>query len=129
MARSDNPLDRISGSPWPTVPLWFAMLAPPAMALTHVLLGYPLEHTSCATQSLAQVHILTVILLSIIAVAGFIARREWLKYGAENPGQTPAPVGTRRFMALIAMIGSVLFFCIVLVQWIPTAFLPPCIRT
>ena len=129
MARSDNPHDRVPGSPWPAVPIWLATLTPPSMALMQILLGYPLEHTLCATQSLLQVHVLSAVLLGLTVVAGLVSRREWRRYGAEAPGQGPPPHGTRRLMALLGMTGSVLFALVIVVQWLPVVMLPPCIRT
>ncbi len=127
--RSDSPADRIPESPRPSIPIWFGLLAPPSAALTHITLGYPVEHTSCATQTIVQFHILTLALLAITAVSGWIAHREWVRFGSEVPGQGPPPHGSRRLMALLGMIGAVLFAFIIIVQWLPVTMLPPCIRT
>jgi hypothetical protein len=111
------------------VPIWLALLTPPAVALLHIAIGYPVEHTSCATQSLVQFHVLTVVLLFLAVGAGLIARREWIRHGSASPGQRPPPQGTRRLMALLGMIGAVLFAFIIIVQWLPVTMLPPCVRT
>lgn len=127
--RGDSPADRIPGSPRPSIPIWLGLLTPPAAALTHITVGYPVEHTSCATQTLVQFHLLTVVLLVVTAGAGLIARREWARYGSAVPGDGPPPHGTRRLMSLLGMIGAAAFAFIIIVQWLPVTMLPPCIRT
>jgi hypothetical protein len=127
--RGDSPQDRMPPPSRPALVLLFAMLAPPMMALTQITLGYPLEHTSCATQSLLQFHILTVVMLAVTAVAGGIAHRHWVRLGSEIPREGSPPHGPRRLMALIGMIGAVAFGFFIIVQWLPVTMLPPCIRT
>jgi hypothetical protein len=129
MHRGDSPADRIPGSPRPSIPIWLGLIGPPSAALTHITLGYPVEHTSCATQTLFQFHVLTAVLLAVTAGAGWIARREWHKHGSTVPGEGPPPHGPRRLMALLGMVGAVAFGFIIIVQWLPVTMLPPCIRT
>jgi len=129
MKRGDSPQDRMPPPSRPALVQLFAMLAPPTMALTQVALGYPLEHTSCATQSLLQIHLLTVVMLAITAAAGWVAHRHWVSLGSEIPREGSPPHGPRRLMALIGMIGAVAFGFIIIVQWLPVTMLPPCIRT
>ena len=125
----DSPRDRVPPPSRPALTLLFAMLAPPSMALAQVAVGYPLEHTACATQSLLQIHVLTVVLLAVTGIAGWVARHEWIRLGSEVPGEGPPPHGTRRLMALSGMIGAVTFAFVIVVQWLPVTMLPPCIRT
>jgi hypothetical protein len=127
--RGDSPQDRVPGSPLPVIPIWLGMMIPPAAALTHVGLGYAVEHTACATQSLISFHVLTVTLLLLTIAAGAVSRREWRRNGASNPGAGPPPHGTRRLMSLIGMLGAVLFSFIILAQWFPVTMLGPCVRT
>lgn len=127
--RGDAPRERIPGPVMPSVAIWLAMLVPPAAALAHVAAGYPIEHTACATQTLVGFHALTVVLLLLTAASGIAARREWVRRGSKTPGDSPPPDGTRRFMALIGMLGAILFAFVILIQWLPVTMLPPCVRT
>jgi hypothetical protein len=127
--RGDSPGQRIPGSPWPSVPIWLGLIVPPLAALTHVALGYAVEHTSCAIQSLVPFHALTALLLAAVAAAGFVSLREWRRNGSATPGEGPPPHGTRRLMALMGMVGSALFAFIIIMQWLPATMLPPCVRT
>lgn len=129
MKRSDDPQDRVPSRPWPVVPIWFAALAPPIAALTHLQFSFVLEHTACATQTKIQMHVLTIVLLGVVVWAGLVARREWIREGSDDPGQLPGPVGTRRLMALLGMIGAFIFGLFIIAQWFPNFLLGTCVRT
>ena len=129
MKRSDDPRDRLSPRPWPVVPIWFCTLAPPVAAILHLQFSFVLEHTACATRSKVGIHIITAVLLSVVILAAVIARREWVREGSENPEQLPGPVGTRRLMALLGMIGAGIFGLFILAQWFPNFILDTCVRT
>jgi len=127
--RSDNPVDRIPGPLRPSLPLWLGLLVPPSAALAHITFGYPLEHTACATGSVLSLHLLTLGLLVIDLLAGWIAHGQWVKLGSTIPQDSPAPFGSRRLMALSGMVSAAAFALFIVAQWFPLTMLPPCIRT
>ena len=127
--RSDDPMDRVPGSPRPEIPIWFANLAPPIAALAHLQFSFVLEHTACATQSKIGMHVITIALLAIVIWAGFVAKRQWAKLGADDPKQLPGPLGPRRLLALLGMIGAFIFGLFILAQWFPNLVLGTCVRT
>jgi uncharacterized membrane protein HdeD (DUF308 family) len=102
------------------IPIWFAALAPPIAAITHLQFSYILEHTACATRSTFQIHILTVLLIAIVVCAGVVAQREWVREKSR---------GTRRLMAVMGMIGAFIFGLFIIAQWFPTFVLGTCVRT
>lgn len=127
--RSDDPADRIPGKASPVLPIWFACLAPPVAAILHLQVSYVLEHVACSTQSRIGLHVASLLLLGLVASGGLVSRQQWVKLGSANPDNEPGPVGTRRLMALLGMIGAVIFSLFILAQWFPTFLLGPCIRT
>jgi hypothetical protein len=127
--RSDDPMDRVPGSPSREIPIWFANLAPPVAALAHLQFSFVLEHPACSTQSKIGIHIITIVLLAIVIWAGLVARSEWRQLGADGPKQLPGPLGSRRLMALFGMIGAFIFGLFILAQWFPNLVLGPCVRT
>jgi hypothetical protein len=127
--RSDDPADRVPESAWPGVGIWFGFLAPPAAALLHLLSSFVLGHTACSTQSKIQLHVVTLVLIVVIVVSGQVARRKWVELGSGSPHQLPGPLGSRRLMALLGMIGAVVFGMVVLAQWFPNTMLDVCVRT
>jgi hypothetical protein len=129
MKRSDDPVDRIPGSVWPQVPIWFANLAPPIAALAHLQFSFILEHTACATRSKIQIHIITFILMAVVVWAGLLAHRKWVAYGSDPPKDHPGPLGSRRLLALLGMIGAFIFGLFILAQWFPNWVLGTCVRT
>ena len=126
--RSENPRDRVAGKvvTWSS---WFAALAPPIAAITHLQAMLVLEHTACSTQRTIQLHVASLILFAVVIIAGIVARREWVKLGSDDPGQLPGPLGSRRLLALFGMIGTGIFGLFILAQWFPTLLLGPCVRT
>jgi hypothetical protein len=127
--RSDDPRDRLPPRPWPAVSVWFASLAPPIAAILHLQFSYIVEHTACATRSKLGIHIVTLILLAVVVAGGIVARREWVREGSGDPGQLPGPVGTRRLMSLLGIIGAFIFGLFILAQWFPSWVLDTCVRT
>ena len=127
--RSDNPVDRIPESPRPDVAIWFANLAPPIAAILHLQFSFVLEHTACATRNKVQMHVLSLGLLAIVVWAGLVAHREWVKLGSDDPAQLPGPLGSRRLLALLGMIGAFIFGLFILAQWFPNFILGTCVRT
>jgi hypothetical protein len=127
--RSDDPADRVPGSPRPDIPIWVANLAPPVAALAHLQFSFVLEHTACSTQSKIGIHVITVVLLAIVIWAGLVARNEWRQLGAGDPKQLPGPLGSRKLMTLFGMIGAFIFGLFILAQWFPNLVLGVCVRT
>lgn len=127
--RSDDPLDRVPGRVGPDVPIWFALLAPPIAGLAHLSFSFILENTACVGGSKLQLHVVSVVLMAVVVWAGLVARRKWQEYGSSAPKQLPGPLGSRRLMALLGMIGAFVFGLIILAQWFPNVVLGPCVRT
>ena len=128
-ARSNDPVDRIPGSIWREVPIWFGLLGAPIAALAHLQFSFVLEHTACATRSKLGIHMISLILFGIVVAAGIVAHREWVKLGEEDPKQYPGPLGSRRLMALLGMIDTLIFGLFILAQWFPNLVLGTCVRT
>lgn len=128
-ARSDEPLDRVPGSIWSEVPIWFGALGAPIAAIAHLQFSFILGHTACATGSKIGIHLISFFLLAIVIAAGIVAHREWVKRGSEDPKQYPGPSGSRRFLALLGMIDTFIFGLFILAQWFPNLVLGTCVRT
>lgn len=127
--RSDDPLDRVPEKVRPAIPIWFAFIAPPIASITHLQAMYVLEHTACSTESKIQLHVASLVLFGVVVAAWFVAHAKWVELGSDDPGQLPGPLGSRRLMALLGMIGSGIFGLFILAQWLPAFILPVCIRT
>lgn len=127
--RSDDPLDRVPGSVRGSAAIWFANLAPPIAALAHLQFSFVLEHVACSTRTKWEMHAVTVVLLAVDIIAGLVARSEWIKLGSDDPAQLPGPIGSRRLLALLGMIGAFIFGLFILAQWFPNFVLGECVRT
>jgi hypothetical protein len=74
-------------------------------------------------------HAVSILLLAVNIIAGLVARSEWIKLGSEDPAQLPGPIGSRRLLALLGMIGAFIFGLFILAQWFPNFVLGECVRT
>jgi hypothetical protein len=104
-------------------------LGAPIAAIAHLQFSFVLEHTACATRSKIGIHLISVLLLAIVIFAGIVAHREWVKLGSDDPKEYPGPLGSRRFLALLGMIDTLIFGLFILAQWFPNLVLGTCVRT
>jgi hypothetical protein len=73
------------------------------------------------------IHLLSVLVLALSAAAGYLSWREWTRAGRELPNAAdPSPVTRTRFLAVIGLMNSALFFLLSLGQGIAALMLNPC---
>ena len=127
--RATSPGEREDAVRRGTRALWFAMLVPPSVALLHLQFSYMLNHIACDVRSKIGLHLFTLLCLVLVVIAGLLGRREWVAFGSLPPGEDSGPFGSRRLMALLAMIGAAIFTYLIIAQWLPNVMMPPCIRS
>jgi hypothetical protein len=121
-------------------PLAIGLLAAPIVWIVHHFISYALIETACRTGLLGGevgdltaaslvVLGLTVAGIAVIIWSGFASYRRYQRRHAQiqdteypNPAETAA-----RFMALAAVMLSVLFGLLVLMAGLPALFLSPCV--
>jgi len=109
---------------------WFGLLAPPLAMLTNVSLGFALVPWSCAAESRVVLHVEIAVLVLISVAAGFVAHREWKRYGGGGEADdSGGPAARTRFLGVMGMGSSALFTLILLWQWLANVFLTPCLST
>jgi len=121
MTGSDRHQSRTDSASWVRVTAqWFAVVGPPLAAFAQQQLSYSLVSASCARRAPILLHLPTLIMLALIGVATVYSWREWTR----DDGQ-PAPT---RFFPLLGLTMSGISTVVLLAQWLPTLFLPPCFR-
>ena len=109
---------------------WFGILVPPLAMLINLSLGYALVPWSCAAKSRVLLHAEIAVLVVLSVVAGFVAHREWKRYGGGGAVDDAGGPGPRtRFLGALGMGSSALFTLILLAQWLANVFLTPCLGT
>ena len=106
--------------------LWTGMLAGPIAWLLQMELGYALVPWACATGHIVVLHIVTLGGLLIAAAGALVAWREWRRSGREWPKGAGGPQMRSRFMAVLGLLTSVMFFLVILAQGLPSFILSPC---
>jgi hypothetical protein len=108
------------------VALWTGILAGPVAWLLQMQTGFALVPWACATGHVFVLHLVTLAGLLIAAAGALVAWRDWRRFGKEWPKGKGGRQMRRRFMAVLGLLTSVLFFFVILAQGIPSFILNPC---
>src|SRR4051812_45535055 len=106
--------------------LWAGILAGPIAWFLQMQVSYALVPWACATGHLIVLHLLTLGGLLIAAAGALTAWREWQRLGREWPKGAGGPQARSRFMAVLGLLASIMFFLVILAQGIPSFLLNPC---
>lgn len=106
--------------------LWFGMLGPALAWSLGFSLDYGLVRLACAKQNMIPLHLVTLVTLAVVVLAGAVAHREWRRAGGGEPTEGGGPIPRSRFMGMFGMLASAFFALLVLAQWAPKLFLNPC---
>ena len=104
------------------------MLAAPVAWLFQLQVTYLFVLYACSTGQHFTLHLVSILTLVIAAGGGFVAWRNWQQAGREWPNQDEGVIPRSRFMAVLGVLTSALFFLLILASWIPSFFLGPCQR-
>ncbi|HEV7859215.1 MAG TPA: hypothetical protein VGO91_11405 [Pyrinomonadaceae bacterium] len=107
--------------------LWVGLLCGPLAWLLQLQVGYTLVPWACAHDVNAiSLHLVTVVALLLTSLGGFISWRNWQRTGKKERDDEGEAVSRSRFMALLGLFTSAMFFLTILVQGIPSFILHPC---
>ena len=122
----ESEADRYFNAPRGIVLLWVAVLAGPIAWFLHQQVGYGMATFACSRGGEVGLHVATGIALLVTAVSAIIAWRSWGRLGREWTTHGGGTVARSRFLALGGFLFSVYFFLVIVAQWVPIFFLPPC---
>jgi hypothetical protein len=108
--------------------LWAALLAGPVVWLLQFQTNFALVPLLCRSgaHNLA-LHAVFVVALLLVAAAGFLAWRNFSAAGATVEGEDGAGVIPRsRFMSLLGLLATAMFFLVIVAQWIASWVFGPC---
>lgn len=107
-------------------PLWFALLGPPVLWAVRFGAAYVLVPLACARGSVMVLQAITVVALLATAAAGLVGWREWRRAGGSRQVELGGADARARFMALVGVLGSGLFFAVIVVEALALFFISPC---
>ena len=89
-------------------------------------INYVLVRQACSAQRSVALYIVTIVALALTALVASMSYLTWRHAGAEWPGETADIATTTRFIAVLGMLGSVIFFLVTLAQGIAQVYYDPC---
>lgn len=111
------------------VALWTEFLGPPVLWLIQFQVRYSLVPWCCAHGNESLLWLLSGVSLALAAV---LVLMSWVSWKRTIPSEfaQEATVGQRRarFMAMMGLMTSTLFFLVIATQAIPVFFVNPCIQ-
>jgi hypothetical protein len=106
--------------------LWFGVLGPALAWFVHIAAGYALVLPACAYRATLAIHGLSLALLAIAIAGGWVSHGVWRDLGRSTEGEEHGVLGRSRWMAIAGMISGGWFAAVIVAQWIPVFFIPPC---
>lgn len=107
---------------------WMGVLLAPSAWFVQLQTSYLLVFYACSSRNHFTLHLATLLFLLLSAAGGFIAWSNWRRAGRKWPDEHATPASRTRFMAVLGLLTSALFFLLILTQGIPSFFLEPCIK-
>jgi len=106
--------------------IWLALIVAPLLALADQTVAFALVGPGCASQSTALLHASHALFLALAIVAMVAAWRMWLTSAAVAATDGGGAL-QRHFLAGIATTVAALSAAAIVVMWIPTWLISPCI--
>lgn len=106
--------------------IWLLLVAPAAICAAAMQINYVLVRQACSAQRSVMLYVVTIVALALTVGVALLSYGTWRYAGAEWPGENADPATTTRFIAVMALIGSVGFFLVTFAQGIATVYYDPC---
>ena len=107
--------------------LWVAVLGSAVVWFIQMQTGYAMVTWACAAGKTWPLHLVGVLFLILAAIPGFIGWKIWSAAAVTATERKSAGAGRRRFMALLGIMLTILFFLLIVAQIIPGFFVDPCL--
>ena len=106
--------------------IWLLIVLPAFFCAAAMEANYTLVRQACSAQRNTMLYMITILALALTLSVGLIAYLNWRTAGAQWPGET-ADIATRtRFLSMVSLLGSGIFFLVTLAQGIATVYFDPC---
>jgi predicted transporter len=106
--------------------IWLVIVAPAAICAAAMQINFVLVRQACSMQRNVALYVVTIAALALIAFVAAVAYMTWRNAGAQWPGETADVVTRTRFISMLGLLGSGIFFLVTLAQGIATIRFDPC---
>jgi hypothetical protein len=106
--------------------LWAGLLGPPVLWLAHFQINYTLVAWVCAHGHRSLLAAVSIATLLALAALGVLAWSNWRMAGVQLPGERNDTAARSRFLALLGLLASGLFFLVTAAQAAAQVFIDPC---
>ena len=118
----DNPFYSAPG----LLGLWTGVLLPPTVWALQMQINYVLVRKACAQGSTVGLYVVTIVALAAAVLSALIALTNWRRSGPAWPNGAADLLSRSRFLAVLGLLMSAMFFVVILAQGIATVVFPPC---
>jgi hypothetical protein len=107
--------------------LWIGVLAPPVAWALQMGVNYALVPMLCeARHGATAVHLTSLVALLLALVGLWLTWRHWRQSGGGWAAPDDSPAQRTRFIALMGLMLGVLLLATMLMQGLPSLWVPPC---
>lgn len=106
--------------------LWAGVLVGPVVWLLQFQANYTLVTVTCNHGGKWALHAVSVVALLLTAGAGALARSNWREAGESTENEAWGVLPRSRFMSVLGMLVSAMFFVVIFAQWIASWVFGPC---
>jgi hypothetical protein len=121
-ATADHPAER-SGAPM----LWIGVLGPPIVWKLRFWLSYVSVPYACWWQASWLLDTITLVTLAVLGGMGWYAWRTWRYAGRGVELELNGPATRTRFLGVLGMCSSALFFYVVMSEGLANLFVDACV--
>jgi hypothetical protein len=106
--------------------LWLGFLAAPLIWFMNLQINYMLVPWVCVTGHRFSLFLVTLGALLLVASGGLVAWRAWQQTGWQWPDGAGGIIPRSRFLAVLGLLSSSLFFLVILAQGVPSFIVNAC---
>jgi hypothetical protein len=116
-------------SPRENAALWFGVLGSAIIWGIQLQTTYAMVPWACSSGHRWMLPVVSLAFLIAAAIPGIVSWKLWRRMSASrNSERETRGGGRRRFMAMLGLMNSGLFFLLILAQGIPVFFIHPCLE-
>ena len=113
---------------WGEFLLWFGVFGGGVAWSLHLQSMYVLTQSACARHTMLPLHVTSVVMVSLSALAIVVSWRDWSRIGTDWPSGIEGGVsGRSRFLAVMGVFLNLLFTQVIICQWITVFYFRPCV--
>jgi hypothetical protein len=122
---TEEPNNRFYSAPG-LLGLWTGVLLPPTVWALQMQINYVLVRKACTQGSSLALYVVSIVALAAAVAAALIALTNWRRSGPTWPSGAADLFTRSRFLAVLGLLMSAMFFLVILAQGIATVVFPPC---